>query len=118
MKRKVVTFSHVGAKVVRGPDWIYFNEDKYSEYGIITDNKTAANNWCVVKWMFKTGDYLRSNYYRIGELEDDGLKYDLCYYEQYELEDPYIVSNLIEKKLDSAFESWNINLITTGAGHS
>jgi hypothetical protein len=110
MKRKVVTFKDVGAKVVRGPDWAWYEQDRDSEYGIITDRK-VQDNWCDVKWMSKTGFCLSYNYYRIGDPEDDGLRYDLCYYDQYEPEGPYIISNLIEKKLDSAFESWNINLI-------
>lgn len=73
---KKVTTVDVGAKVIRGPDWEYEDQDKGSVYGIIKSD--SKNGWVTVEWISKDGKVVNSNVYRIGN--DD--KYDLCYYEE------------------------------------
>ena len=81
---RMVTTADIGAKVVRGKDWKWYDrkdwkwydQDKDSVYGVIVDNN--KDGWVVVEWISKDGKVLNRYRYRIGD-EDC---YDLYYYEE------------------------------------
>lgn len=75
--KKVVTTADIGAKVVRGKDWIWSDQDAGSCYGVITE-KNSSIGWIGVDWISDTGKVITGIYnYRIG----NDHKYDLYYYE-------------------------------------
>jgi hypothetical protein len=73
--KKVVTTADTDAKVVRGKDWEWVDQDKNSIYGIIKG--ACGSGWVKVAWYSKEGIKLNSESYRIGA----GGKYDLYYYD-------------------------------------
>lgn len=87
---KVVEFPDIGAKVKRGPDWIYGPQDQGAIYGIITDKASEYFN-VKVCWIRETKDGLSKGpafYYRTGEVtscvdrKKTEIKYDLVYADQ------------------------------------
>jgi hypothetical protein len=75
--KRVVTTVDIGAKVVRGKDWAWSDQDAGSCYGIITE-KDSSTNWVAIDWISDTGRVITGGYqYRIGDLN----KYDLYYYD-------------------------------------
>lgn len=109
MKRKVVKFIDPGAKVVRGPDWEWGNQDKGSVYGIIDPRHKGLTGWVNVSWIDKDNKWLNSANYRVRE--DGDPVYDLCYYDRYE--DEVFIYDTVLEKTDKPFKSYNINLIIT-----
>jgi hypothetical protein len=110
MKRKIVKFKDVGAKVVRGPDWEWKDQDKDSVYGIINSAEWSSLNWVSVDWITPKNKVIASYGYRIGVVYGVPA-YDLYYYDQYE-DETFIYDTDIEKT-DKPFKSYNINLIIT-----
>lgn len=89
-----VTFNNIklGAKVVRGKDWQWSNQDRNSIYGIITMTGKSNHRWCQLNWIDKDGRIINHNVsYRIGEKG----AYDLYYYEN---EEDY---NILIQSLDN-----------------
>lgn len=78
-KGEIVTQENlvIGAKVLRGPDWSYNNQDKNSIYGITEGITDIDNDYVRVSWYDKNLKVTNSNSYRIG-IENN---YDLIYYE-------------------------------------
>jgi hypothetical protein len=75
---KIVDKYVEGMKVVRGRDWKWYDQDKRSEYGIVSRHGDV-NNWINVMWYSADGKKLPGSYgYRIG---DQGC-YDLYEYEE------------------------------------
>ena len=112
MKRKIVKFIDPGAKVVRGPDWEWGNQDKDSIYGVIDSEPSGLTGWATVYWLDRKGELINSFNYRVKEEEESGeYVYDLCYYDKYE-HDVFIYDTDLEKT-DKPFKSYNINLIVT-----
>lgn len=91
--KKVVTTVDIGAKVVRGRDWDWGDQDKDSIYGIA--EKASEGGWIQVIWYSKEGNKLNTDSYRIGAQG----KYDLYYYDGAEevtpKEDPTPKSELL-----------------------
>lgn len=76
--RKVPVKHHdVDAKVVRGEDWCYENQDTRAIYGFILEQEPGELGWVSVDWVNEEGKYLGNNHYRIGAADC----YDLYYYE-------------------------------------
>jgi hypothetical protein len=75
---RMVTTADIGAKVVRGKDWMYGRQDEGSVYGVIMSH--SSRGWVRVKWISKDGKTVQSNGYRIGAENC----YDLYYYEEEE----------------------------------
>jgi hypothetical protein len=91
MVKRIVTTKDFGAKVVRGRDWQFFDQDEGSEYGVIIPDK-KEEGWVRVEWVDKEGKYVRRNSYRVGA---DG-KYDLYYYESESLPmEQYSIDDII-----------------------
>lgn len=76
-KEGVVTTNDIGARVKRGKDWEWDDQDKGAVYGTIETTKECdlEEGWVWVNWYDAEGDVIYSNEYRIGD-ED---KYDLYY---------------------------------------
>lgn len=76
---KEVSVKHhdVGAKVVRGKDWDWKDQDARVFYGFILEQQPDEPGWVSVDWVNKQGKYVSNNHYRVGA---DGC-YDLYYYE-------------------------------------
>lgn len=111
MKRKIVKFKDVGAKVVRGPDWEWKDQDKGSVYGIINSDEQSSLNWVSVDWINPKGEVIASYGYRIGVVYGKPA-YDLYYYDQYEKHNDLIHDTYLEK-ITVKPVPYNINLIIT-----
>jgi hypothetical protein len=75
--KRVVTTVDVGAKVVRGKDWSWSDQDAHSCYGVITE-RDSSTGWVAIDWISDSGRVITQGYqYRIGDLN----KYDLYYYD-------------------------------------
>lgn len=111
MKRKIVKFKDVGAKVVRGPDWDWTDQDKGSVYGIINSDEWSSLNWVSVDWINPKGEVIASYGYRIGAVYGVPT-YDLYYYDQYEKHNDLIHDTYLEK-ITVKPVPYNINLIIT-----
>jgi hypothetical protein len=114
MKRKIVKFEDVGAKVVRGPDWKWKDQDKGSIYGIILPN-ASSKGWVSVDWIGPKNKVIASYGYSIGTVYGVPAygvpAYDLYYYDQYEHE-VFIYDTDLEK-ITVKPVPYNINLIIT-----
>jgi hypothetical protein len=102
--KKVVTTVDIGAKVVRGKDWEWGDQDKNSIYGII--DKASSIGWAKVAWQSKQGITIRSRgAYRVG---DD--KYDLYYYDGPEIvtTEPVFVPPIITKPEPLVFDKYKV----------
>lgn len=78
MNEKIVTKHNykINDKVVKGRDWKWYDQDKGSDYGIITD--TYLPGWVVVNWVREEdGMVLERASYRV---EAEGC-YDLYFYD-------------------------------------
>jgi hypothetical protein len=73
--KKVVTTVDTDAKVVRGKDWEWGDQDKNSIYGIIKG--ASGSGWVKVEWYSKEAIKIDTNSYKIGA----DRKYDLYYYD-------------------------------------
>lgn len=68
MKHPAVTKHNliIGARVRRGPDWAYADQDKGSEYGIIVNDDHRSKGWVNVHWYDKDDKCINDrNAYRI-----------------------------------------------------
>ena len=111
MKRKIVKFKDVGAKVVRGPGWKWKDQDKGSVYGVITSEELGSLAWVSVDWIDPKGKIIASYGYRTGAVYGKPV-YDLYYYDQYEKHSALIHDTYLEK-ITVKPVPYNINLIIT-----
>lgn len=82
---RMVTTPDIGAKVIRGRDWEWGDQDRGSVYGVIVWQK--RDGWVRVEWKNKNNNVICGNSYRIGT---DGY-YDLYYYPEFILPEKWFV---------------------------
>ena len=115
--KRVVTTVDVGAKVVRGKDWSWSDQDDGSCYGIIT-KRDSSTGWVAIDWISDTGRVITQDYqYRIGDLN----KYDLYYYDGPEVvtPEPVFVPPIVAKPEPLILDKYKIgDVVVSLAEHS
>lgn len=97
---RMVTTADIGAKVIPGRDWKWYDQDKDSVHGVIMSD--SSYGWVRVEWISKDGKTLRYNRYRIGAENC----YDLYYYEEEEFVLPEKWYVQITEENKAVLESW------------